>query len=360
MPVRSMKRRIRAKAVVRASAASPGHDAIEGGRSSSYSHRSSCGLTSRRRVVQCAARGGHARAIGGDPRRGGGRSRGDVLLDASRRERCSERGGLLRYLELRDDDSARTPEGIRQCGAADPRGCRRLRTGHRRPTGCDEQHRGAGLVGSWHAPPHRPAHVTHRRSTGRPAPAAHSRRPGPRERAQARRDRGPAGGPEDLALNERCLSWSTAGPPMLPGVYNNNVEFIQTHEYVAIVNEMIHDVRIIPMDGRPHGTVRRWLGDSRGRWEGQTLVVDTTNFTDKTSVRGSDDRLHLVERFTPIDTKTIEYQFTVDDPTVWSQPWTARFPLRKTSDRMYEYACHEGNAPSVEGILRASRAQERQ
>ena len=179
-------------------------------------------------------------------------------------------------------------------------------------------------------------------------------------RAQARRDRGPAGGPEDLALNERCLSWSTAGPPMLPGVYNNNVEFIQTHEYVAIVNEMIHDVRIIPMDGRPHGTVRRWLGDPRGRWEGQTLVVDTTNFTDKTSVRGSDDRLHLVERFTRIDPNTIEYQFTVDDPTVRSQPWTARFPLRKTSDRMYEYACHEGNAPSVEGILRASRAQERQ
>jgi len=179
-------------------------------------------------------------------------------------------------------------------------------------------------------------------------------------RAQARRDRGPAGGPEDLALNERCLSWSTAGPPMLPGVYNNNVEFIQTRQYVAIVNEMIHDARIIPMDGRPRGTVRRWLGDSRGRWEGQTLVVDTTNFTDKTSVRGSDDRLHLVERFTRIDPNTIDYQFTVDDPTVWSQPWTARFPLRKTSDRMYEYACHEGNAPSVEGILRASRAQERQ
>jgi hypothetical protein len=177
------------------------------------------------------------------------------------------------------------------------------------------------------------------------------------ERAQARRDRGPAAGPEDLALNERCLLWATAGPPMLPGVYNNNVEFIQTREYVAIVNEMIHDARIIPIDGRPHGTLRRWQGDSRGRWDGRTLVVDTTNFTDKTSVRGSDDHLRLVERFTRVDANTIEYQFTVDDPTVWSRQWTAEFPLRKTNDRMYEYACHEGNERSVEGILKGSRVQ---
>jgi hypothetical protein len=178
------------------------------------------------------------------------------------------------------------------------------------------------------------------------------------ERAQARRARGPAAGPEDLALNERCLMWATAGPPMLPGVYNNNVEFILTREYVGIVSEMIHDARIVPIDGRPHGTVRRWQGDSRGRWEGRTLVVDTTNFTDKTSVRGSDEHLHLVERFTRVDANTIEYQFTVEDPTVWSQPWTAEFPLRKTTGPMYEYACHEGNARSVEGILKGSRAQQ--
>jgi hypothetical protein len=178
-------------------------------------------------------------------------------------------------------------------------------------------------------------------------------------RAQARRDRGPAEGPEDLALNERCLSWATAGPPMLPGVYNNDVQIVQTRDYVVLVNEMIHDARIISMDGRPHGAVRRWLGDSRGRWENGALVVDTTGFTDKTSFRGADERLHLVERFTRVDGDTIEYQFTVDDPTVWIRGWTAAFPLRRTDQLMYEYACHEGNERSVEGILRGARVQDR-
>ena len=174
-------------------------------------------------------------------------------------------------------------------------------------------------------------------------------------RAQAARDRGPAEGPEDLGLNVRCLVWSTAGPPMLPGVYNNNVDFVQTRDYIVIVNEMIHDARIVPMDGRPHGTVPRWMGDSRGRWDAGTLVIDTIAFTDKTNFRGADEKLHLVERFTRVDADTIEYQFTAEDPTVWARSWTAAFPLHKTSDRMYEYACHEGNARSVEGILRASR-----
>ncbi|OLC77595.1 MAG: hypothetical protein AUH72_17375 [Acidobacteria bacterium 13_1_40CM_4_65_8] len=174
-------------------------------------------------------------------------------------------------------------------------------------------------------------------------------------RAQAARDRGPAEGPEDLGLNVRCLVWSTAGPPMLPGVYNNNVDFVQTRDYIVIVNEMIHDARIVPMDGRPHGTVPRWMGDSRGRWDAGTLVIDTIAFTDKTNFRGADEKLHLVERFTRVDADTIEYQFTAEDPTVWTRSWTAAFPLHKTSDRMYEYACHEGNARSVEGILRASR-----
>ena len=174
-------------------------------------------------------------------------------------------------------------------------------------------------------------------------------------RAQAARDRGPAEGPEDLGLNVRCLVWSTAGPPMLPGVYNNNVDFVQTRDYIVIVNEMIHDARIVPMDGRPHGAVPRWMGDSRGRWEAGTLVVDTIGFTDKTNFRGADEKLHLVERFTRVDADTIEYQFTAEDPTVWTRAWTAAFPLHKTDDRMYEYACHEGNARSVEGILRASR-----
>jgi hypothetical protein len=145
---------------------------------------------------------------------------------------------------------------------------------------------------------------------------------------------------------------------MLPGVYNNNVQFVQTPTYVVIVNEMIHDARVVPMDGRPHGTLRRWMGDSRGRWEGGTLVVDTVGFTDKTRFRGADDRLHLVERFTRLDADTIEYRFTADDPTVWSESWTAMFPLHRTAGPMYEYACHEGNFRSVEGILRGARAQE--
>src|SRR5262249_23731547 len=117
-------------------------------------------------------------------------------------------------------------------------------------------------------------------------------------RAEARRGRGPADGPEDRSLAERCLLFN-AGPPLLPGPYNNNVQIVQTRDYVAIANEMIHDVRIVPIDGRPHlpGAIRRWQGDPRGRWEGDTLVVETTNFSDRTSVRGSDTQLRLVERF---------------------------------------------------------------
>jgi len=178
------------------------------------------------------------------------------------------------------------------------------------------------------------------------------------ERARARPRGGLADGPEDLGLNVRCLLWAIAGPPMLPGVYNNNVQFVQTRDYIAIVSEMIHDARIVPMDGRPHGTVRRWMGDSRGRWEDRTLVVDTINFSEKTDLRGSAEHLHLVERFTRIDADTIDYRFTADDPSTWTQPWTAAFPLRRTQQPMYEYACHEGNARSVEGILKGSRVQQ--
>jgi hypothetical protein len=177
-------------------------------------------------------------------------------------------------------------------------------------------------------------------------------------RAQARRERGADEGPEDLGLNVRCLQWSTAGPPMMPGVYNNNVQFIQTRDHVVIFNEMIHEARIVPMDGRPHGTMRRWMGDSRGRWDSGTLVVETVNFTEKTSFRGSDENLRLVERFTRVDDDTIDYRFAVDDQTVWTRSWTAAFPLKKSRGTMYEYACHEGNARSLEGILRGARTQE--
>jgi len=176
-------------------------------------------------------------------------------------------------------------------------------------------------------------------------------------RAQSRPRDGLPDGPEDLGLNVRCIVWATAGPPMLPGVYNNNVQFVQTRDAIAIVNEMIHDARIVPMDGRPHGALRRWMGDSRGRWEGATLVVDTINFSEKTDLRGSAAHLHLVERFTRIDADTIEYRFTAEDPTTWTRAWTAAFPLKKTKQPMYEYACHEGNARSMEGILRAAAVQ---
>jgi hypothetical protein len=177
------------------------------------------------------------------------------------------------------------------------------------------------------------------------------------DRAQNRR-RGPYEGPEDLALKERCLYWESAGPPMMPAPYNDDVQFIQTKNYVVIFNEMIHDARIVPLDARPHGAISRWMGDSIGHWEGPTLVVDTTNFTDRTSVRGSDEHLHLVERFTRLGADAMEYRFTMDDPTIWTRTWTAAVPLTRTDGPMYEYACHEGNARSVEGMLRGARVQD--
>jgi hypothetical protein len=176
--------------------------------------------------------------------------------------------------------------------------------------------------------------------------------------AQARSERGPADAIEDLGLNVRCLQWASTGPPMLPFIFNNNVQIFQTRQYVTIYNEMIHSARIVPMDGRPHGTIRQWMGDSRGHWEGSTLVVDTVNFSDKANFRGSDENLHLVERFTRAGGDTIDYQFTVEDPTVWAQPWTAIVPMLATAGPIFEFACHEGNARSIEGILGSPRAEE--
>ncbi len=170
----------------------------------------------------------------------------------------------------------------------------------------------------------------------------------------------PADGPEDRGLTERCILWPTAGPPLMPSVYNNNYQIFQGPGYVAILVEMIHDVRIIPLDGRPHlpSTVRQWLGDSRGRWEGNTLVVDTTNFTDKTRFRGSSENLHLTERFTRTDPDTILYEYTVNDPATWTKPWTAQVTMTKSDSRVYEYACHEGNY-GMAGILEGARADEK-
>ena len=187
--------------------------------------------------------------------------------------------------------------------------------------------------------------------------------PEAQRRADARaaaRKQSPADGPEDRSLAERCILWPTAGPPMVPSGYNNNYQLIQTPGYVVILIEMIHDVRIIPLDGRPHvsQTIRQWMGDSRGRWDGNTLVVTTTNFTGKTSYRGSSENLRLVERFTRIDADTIDYQFTVDDPSSFAAKWTAAIPMTKTEGPIFEYACHEGNY-GMTNLLSGARAEEK-
>jgi hypothetical protein len=186
--------------------------------------------------------------------------------------------------------------------------------------------------------------------------------PEAQQRAEARaaaRKRAPADGPEDRALAERCILWPTAGPPMIPSGYNNNYQILQTPGYVVILIEMIHDVRIIPLDGRSHAPqeIKQWMGDSRGRWDGNTLVVTTTNFTGKTNFRGSGEKLRLVERFTRADADTINYEFTVEDPSSFTRPWTASIPMTKTEGPIFEYACHEGNY-GMTNLLSGARAEE--
>ncbi len=167
--------------------------------------------------------------------------------------------------------------------------------------------------------------------------------------------------PEQRPLGERCLVGfsSTSGPPILPTYFYNNLhQIVQTRDTVMILTEMVHDVRVIRMGGQHlPGTIRKWLGDSIGRWEGDTLVVDTTNFTDKTRFRGSSENLHVVERFTRVDARTLRYRFTIDDPTTWTKPWTAEYTWPLTNDHIYEYACHEGNY-AMENILRGARLKE--
>jgi hypothetical protein len=163
---------------------------------------------------------------------------------------------------------------------------------------------------------------------------------------------------EDRPLQERCIVGLNAGPPMHPGAYNNNFQLFQTPQYVVILNEMVHDARIVPLDGRPHGHIRQWKGDSRGHWEGNTLVVDTINFKRETSLPNSSANVHLVERFTRTDANTLLYEFTVEDPTMWTRPWTAVVPMRMSEDLVYEYACHEGNY-AMASILAGARAAEK-
>jgi hypothetical protein len=152
-------------------------------------------------------------------------------------------------------------------------------------------------------------------------------------------------GPENRGLGERCILWPNEGPPMLPKTYNSNLQIVQGTGYVAIEQEMIHDVRIIPTDGRLHApaNMRSYLGDPVGHWEGNTLVVDTTNFNGKVTFRGSDENLEVIERFTRTSDDTILYQFTISDPTAWAKPWSGELPITKIVGPIYEYACQEGN-----------------
>jgi hypothetical protein len=189
--------------------------------------------------------------------------------------------------------------------------------------------------------------------------------------AQARRDarlahraEHPADGPEDRLLRERCIVWdgnndSGAGPPMMPASYNNNFRIVQTEDYVLLLKEMVHETRIVPLDGRPHlpNTVRQWLGSSRARWEGETLVIETTNLTDETNYQGASENMHLTERFTRVADDILLYEFTVDDPSAFSQPWTAQIPTVRQDGLIYEFACHETNRGMM-GLLSGARAEE--
>ena len=161
--------------------------------------------------------------------------------------------------------------------------------------------------------------------------------------------------PEIRPLAERCLVGfsSTSGPPILPTYFYNNLhQIVQTRDHVMILTEMVHDARVVRMNGQhPPPTVRKWLGDSIGRWDGDTLVVETTNFSDKTRFRGS-------SRFTRLDARTLRYQFTIEDPETWTRPWTAEYAWPLTDDLMYEYACHEGNY-AMGNILRGARLKEK-
>jgi len=177
-----------------------------------------------------------------------------------------------------------------------------------------------------------------------------------RARAAAAPKRGPADRAQDLGLSTRCVHFGT---PNLMAGYQSYFALTQSPDTVVLRTEMIHDARVIPLDGRTHVSkaITMYHGDSVGRWEGDTLVVDTTNFSPQTSFRGSTEGFHLVEKFRRVADDTLEYYVTIDDPTVWSKPWTLMIPLKKTGEEMFEYACHEGNY-GLPAILRGARAAE--
>ena len=176
---------------------------------------------------------------------------------------------------------------------------------------------------------------------------------------RAARARAPHG-PEDRGVAERCILGFNAGPPYTPSAYNNNVHIFQTPGYAVLLIEMVNDARIVPLDGREHlpEHIRQWRGDARGRWEGDTLVVESTNFTDKTSYRGSGRNMRLVERFTRVAPERVLYEYTIEDPESFQGSWTAAIPMKRTDQPMFEYACHEGNY-SMFTMLEGARSAER-
>jgi hypothetical protein len=169
-------------------------------------------------------------------------------------------------------------------------------------------------------------------------------------------------GPETRPLGERCIMWPAEGPPMMPEGYNSNVQIVQGQGYVSVLQEMIHDARVIPTDGRPHlpENIRQWMGDARGHCEGDTLVVETTNFTDRTTLQQAptSTKLKVTEKFSRVDANTVLYQFTVDDPATWAKPWSGEVTMTKLDGPIYEYACNEGNY-GMANNLSGARAQEK-
>jgi hypothetical protein len=183
-------------------------------------------------------------------------------------------------------------------------------------------------------------------------PAAQARRAAAAEQRRLH----PADGPESRGLSERCL---TFGVPRFQAAYSSVYRIVQSPTHVVFLMETIHEARVIPLDGRPHvsDSIRQWMGDSRGHWEGDTLVVDTTNFSPKTAFMGVSNDLHLVERFTRVSSGTLQYDATMSDPATWTRPWTARILFKQTNEPLLEYACHEGNI-GLFGILSGARAQD--
>jgi len=177
-----------------------------------------------------------------------------------------------------------------------------------------------------------------------------------RREAMMEARRRPARGPEDRALQERCITY---GSPQLTAGYQSYYQIVQTPKSVMFMTEMIHDVRSIPLDGGAHppAAVHQWMGDSRGHWEGDTLVIDTTNYRPRAFMSLSSEKLHVIERFSRSGPETLNYEITIDDPGTWTQPWSLMIPLRRSAEPVYEYACHEGNE-GLAGILAGARADE--